>query len=69
MSYERGERMAEWLNREQAAARLGVSTRTISNYASEMIAAGAPGVVRRGHNFLRVELNQMMQFLGKGKRI
>ena len=53
----------DWLTREQAAARLGVCERTITNYVTEMAKAGAGGYVRRGRNFMRVNFPQMMRFL------
>ena len=57
----------EWLTREQAAERMQCSGRTISRVVGKMLEAGAPGIIKRGRNFLRINWPDLAEFMQKGR--
>ena len=54
-----------WLTREEAAEWLNVSVSTVTHIVNEMQAKGLPGVWRDGRHFLRINQNDMNEYLRK----
>lgn len=57
-----------WLTREGAANWLGVCVNTISNIVREMEEAELPGIWRGDNGFLRINQDDMSEYLRKRGR-
>mgnify|MGYP002522617644 CR=1 FL=1 len=57
-----------WMTREQAAAWLSVCLNTVSNIVREMEEAELPGIWRGDNGFLRINQDDMSEYLRRRGR-